>query len=59
MEKYEKNLCSVYARYGALFFRCGQNAQFGVVDMNKVQQESQVFKDATADLQSKGKAMGR
>ena len=42
----------------ALFsFRCGRNAQFGVVDMNKVQQESQVFKDATADLQSKGKAM--
>ena len=42
----------------ALFsFGCGRNAQFGVVDMNKVQQESQVFKDATADLQSKGKAM--
>lgn len=38
-------------------FGCGRNAQFGVVDMNKVQTESQVFKDATKDLQTKGKAM--
>lgn len=40
-----------------LSFGCGRNAQFGVVDMNKVQEQSQVFKDATADLQKKGKAM--
>ena len=40
-----------------LSFGCGRNAQFGVVDMNKVQTESQVFKDATKDLQEKGKAM--
>ena len=36
---------------------CGRNAQFGVVDMNKVQTESQVFKDATKDLQTKGQAL--
>ena len=36
---------------------CGRNAQFGVVDMNKVQTESQAFKDATKDLQSKGQAL--
>ena len=40
-----------------LSFGCGRNAQFGVVDMNKVQEQSQVFKDATNDLQVKGKAM--
>jgi len=40
-----------------LSFGCGRNAQFGVVDMNKVQEQSQVFKDATNDLQAKGKAM--
>src|SRR5574344_2078764 len=36
---------------------CGRNAQFGVVDMNKVQTESQAFKDATKDLQTKGQAL--
>lgn len=40
-----------------LSFGCGRNAQFGVVDMNKVQEQSQVFKDATNELQAKGKAM--
>ena len=40
-----------------LSFGCGRNAQFGVVDMNKVQEQSQVFKDATKELQEKGKAM--
>ena len=48
-------LCVVAA--AMLSFGCGRNAQFGVVDMNKVQTESQVFKDATKDLQTKGKAM--
>ena len=48
-------LCVVAA--AMLSFGCGRNAQFGVVDMNKVQTESQVFKDATKDLQAKGKAM--
>jgi len=36
---------------------CGRNAQFGVVDMNKIQTESQAFKDATKDLQTKGQAL--
>jgi outer membrane protein len=36
---------------------CGRSAQFGVVDMNKVQTESQAFKDATKDLQTKGQAL--
>lgn len=48
-------LCVVAA--AMLSFGCGRNTQFGVVDMNKVQTESQVFKDATQDLQTKGKAM--
>ena len=47
-------LCVVAA--AMLSFGCGRNAQFGVVDMNKVQTESQVFKDATQDLQTKGKS---
>lgn len=45
-------LCVVAA--AMLSFGCGRDAQFGVVDMNKVQTESQVFKDATKDLQTKG-----
>ena len=39
-------LCMITA--AMLSFGCGRNAQFGVVDMNKVQ---------TKDLQEKGKAM--
>ena len=38
-------LCVVAA--AMLSFGCGRNAQFGVVDMNKVQTESQLFNDAT------------
>jgi outer membrane protein len=38
-------------------FGCGRNAQFGVVDLQKVQTESEVFKNATKELQEKGKAM--
>ena len=42
----------------ALFaFGCGRNPQFGVVDMQKVEQESDVFKNATKELQDKGKNM--
>lgn len=41
----------------ALFAGCGRNAQFGVVDMNKVQSEAEAFKTATKELQEKGKAM--
>ena len=45
-------------RYAALFaFGCGRNPQFGVVDMQKVEQESDVFKNATKELQDKGKNM--
>ena len=36
---------------------CGRNAQFGVVDMNKVQTDAPAFKSATEELQTKGKAM--
>ena len=38
-------------------FGCGRNQQFGVVDMQKVQTDSEVFKNATKELQEKGKAM--
>ena len=53
-----KKILAVSMMIAALLsFGCGRNAQFGVVDMNKVQEQSQVFKDATNDLQAKGKAM--
>ena len=38
-------------------FGCGRNQQFGVGDMQKVQTDSEVFKNATKELQEKGKAM--
>lgn len=41
----------------AMFTGCGRNAQFGVVDMNKVQTEAEAFKTATKELQEKGKAL--
>lgn len=36
-------------------FGCGRNQQFGVVDMQKVQTDSEVFKNATKELQEKAR----
>jgi len=36
---------------------CSRNAQFGVVDMNKVQTESAAFKAVADDMKTKGQAI--
>lgn len=36
---------------------CSRNAQFGVVDMNKVQTESTAFKAVAEDMKTKGQAL--
>lgn len=52
-----KKILAVGMIVTALFaFGCGRNPQFGVVDMQKVATESEVFKNATKELQEKGKA---
>ncbi len=53
----KKLLVLVVVVMAAFSFGCGRNAAFGVVDMAKVQSESQVFKDATKEMQDQAKLL--
>ena len=53
----KKLLVLVVVAMAAFSFGCGRNAAFGVVDMTKVQAESQVFKDTAKEMQDKAKTL--
>ncbi|MDD4722099.1 MAG: OmpH family outer membrane protein [Acidaminococcaceae bacterium] len=43
--------------FAVLSFGCGRSAEFGVVDMQKIETESTVYKDIKTDVMTKGKAL--
>ncbi|MCI2109723.1 MAG: OmpH family outer membrane protein [Acidaminococcaceae bacterium] len=53
----KKLLVLVVVVMAAFSFGCGRNAAFGVVDMTKVQSESQVFKDTAKNMQDQAKLL--
>ncbi len=43
--------------FALLSFGCGRSAEFGVVDMQKIETESTVYKNIKTDVMTKGKAL--
>ncbi len=43
--------------FAALSFGCGRSAEFGVVDMQKIETESPLYQEIKTDVMTKGKAL--
>ncbi len=48
---------AMLATFAAVSFGCGRSAEFGVVDMQKIESESPAYKTIKEDVMTKGKAL--